>query len=41
MDVGEAMVAAAVAEGEAFVIDSKLMLYCGMDVVDIEFVFDH
>ena len=38
VDVGQAEVAALAAEGEAFVIDTKLVQDGGVEVVDVDFV---
>ena len=40
MDVGEAVVAAAVAEGEPLVIDAELVEDRGVDVVDVDGIGD-
>lgn len=38
MNVGQAMVTAAVAEGEAFVVDPQLVQDCDVDVVDRDWI---
>jgi hypothetical protein len=40
VDVGEVEVAASVAVGEAFVVEAEEVEHAGVEVVDVDFVFD-